>query len=110
MSPHGKAAAYRQGCRCEICVSALPHRTVTAYTNWRCRCPDCRAAMAGYRQRLRQSYAEAPPADIPHGTIGGYDNYACRCEECRTASSERGAVNIRKARERRRAAAPGGSA
>lgn len=107
MSEHGKAAQWREGCRCEICLNAVPHRTVTGYTNWRCRCPDCRLAMADYRWRLRQSYAETPPADIPHGTINGYNNYACRCVKCRAASSERRAVNMRKARERRRAAAGG---
>lgn len=67
-------------------MSAEPwHGTTGGYTNHKCRCDDCRAALREYqKERRRARIAEATP-DHVHGTANGYGNYGCRCDACRAA-------------------------
>ena len=64
------------------------HGTPGGYTNHRCRCDACRAALRDYqRDRRQQRIASATP-DRVHGTANGYGNYGCRCDRCRAAWTE----------------------
>jgi hypothetical protein len=62
---HGSHAEYvKRGCRCEICVAAVPHGTDSGYANWWCRCRDCKdahlkAANERYHQDIEESRAKA---------------------------------------------------
>lgn len=76
MSPHGTANRYHQGCRCLLCKVAnterhremtarraereIPervHGTLSGYSNYRCRCPECRAANSDYQAKYRARVA-----------------------------------------------------
>lgn len=65
------------------------HGTLTAYTNHRCRCAQCRASFASYYRTRRRARVSLPvPADVRHGSRSTYSNYNCRCEPCRVAHRE----------------------
>lgn len=67
---HGTPSSYSNGCRCVECREAHririaeqraartgkahTHGSVSAYQNWHCRHPKCRAAQAAYRKALRK--------------------------------------------------------
>lgn len=59
------------------------HGTPNGYTNYACRCPDCRGANAAQHRglKLRRDPARAPV----HGRASTYGNWKCRCRSCTTA-------------------------
>jgi hypothetical protein len=57
------------------------------YSNYRCRCDECRAANTAAQSKYRDRLAQSDPDAIPHGTTNGYDNFRCRCDECRDAKA-----------------------
>lgn len=95
----------------------VPHGTANGYTNYGCRCDECRVAHNEYykkmakgpcpgcggtlsnrhRYKLCAACRDAATARSEHGTEGRYIGYHCRCDDCRRASAE--------ARQRRRRAA-----
>lgn len=79
---HGKAWAYRHGCRCPACTEA--HR-------------------ADHKAR-RARFAARPQEDKPHGTMSAYTNWGCRCGECKAAYRQKNALY--KARRKRRRKLP----
>lgn len=125
--PHGTRTGYRRWrCRCELCQEAkrrydaqsaraggrrwlaqaaaqaeagasIPHGTLIAYKDYRCRCEECRAANRAYYQEWRRK--AQGEGRVPHGTVTGYSNWGCRCEPCTAANSE-----YRKRRKERRQA------
>lgn len=61
----------------------MNHGTLTAYTGGKCRCADCRAAMAEYRRKRRAELKGQPVPDwVEHGSDSTYKNYGCRCQAC----------------------------
>lgn len=64
----------------------IPHGTLSGYTNHKCRCDDCRHAMATYNRELRRSKGIQPPKRAQHGSPSKY-RAGCRCEECVAAKS-----------------------
>lgn len=69
------------------------------YTNYGCRCDDCRAGQAeyqkAYRSRASSRFASGE-VDAPHGSRSTYTNYGCRCDECREAMRAAGPRRLRK--------------
>lgn len=57
----------------------VPHGTENGYSNYDCRCPECRKA---HNAKFRDWYARNRAREGWHGTIGGYTNHACRCSRC----------------------------
>lgn len=77
-SVHGTRSMYQTGCRCQECKAAvasasralrerqrqmaidhpelIPHGTYTGYTNWCCRCDDCRKASREYQKAHKEKY------------------------------------------------------
>lgn len=76
------------------------HGTDGGYTNWNCRCDDCRDAHADCKVLANRRRASRRP-DHVHGTWNGYVNYLCRCDACREAASD----YMRELRRRKREAA-----
>jgi len=77
----------------------IPHG-INGYTNFACRCQQCRDANAAEQRKLVARWrAEGPKS---HG-IAGY-KAGCRCETCRTAKS----VQAAKFRARRKQRKQGG--
>lgn len=78
----------------------VEHGTLNAYTNYLCRCDECRAAQSRYakaaRDKRRRSLATAE--NVPHGNMNTYVSWGCRCDPCRATNRER----VRKQRERRK--------
>jgi len=63
---HGTYASYQRGCRCDECTESMRehyrqryeegpkrHGTASGYSNYRCRCPKCKAAWRAHRRALR---------------------------------------------------------
>lgn len=63
-----------------------PHGTVSRYTNRKCRCDPCKAAMLAYNRKWRYDHGQRPIPLAPHGTTARYAK-KCRCDECRKARS-----------------------
>lgn len=61
------------------------HGTVNGYTNYGCRCDDCRAAVRAQRQKNKAARTAKPIPPRVHGTANGYGNYGCRCDDCKAA-------------------------
>lgn len=80
---HPGPGAYNKGCRCEECKTLhrercrrikedlvargaadpdlIPHGTIGGYSNWECRCPDCKRANADSSAAWRAAH----PGDSP---------------------------------------------
>jgi hypothetical protein len=72
--------------RLAVDPTAAPHGQNSTYSNWGCRCDECRAAHGEKMIEDRASRiarVEAGSPDVPHGTRSGYSNWGCRCDECR---------------------------
>lgn len=84
---HGTPTRYRQGCRCDKCVTAM-----RAYWNRKYHESVERAAAkarAEHQKELRKRRRQGPiPAQV-HGTWNGYTNYGCKCELCLEACRAR---------------------
>lgn len=109
VKPCGTVAAYKRGCRCQLCGDArrtveregarrrkghiawadrpiAEHGTYARYVRG-CRCQPCRLASSAYLKTYRKR-AVAKPGKLPaHGTLSRYAFHKCRCIECRTARS-----------------------
>lgn len=58
---HPSVKEFKDGCRCEACWDRCPHGTTGGYTNWCCRCDECRHAWnMGIRVRAYAWRAERP--------------------------------------------------
>jgi hypothetical protein len=73
----------------------IPHGTDSSYSNFRCRCSECRQAHAQYKKSLRAKHANSlgikqktRRPTMEHGTLSMYKRGGCRCGECKKASSE----------------------
>jgi hypothetical protein len=69
-------------------MSATDHGSASTYRNYKCRCPECRAAHAVYTlaaQKRRHARMLAGLANPDHGTPSTYANWSCRCPECTRA-------------------------
>lgn len=68
-----------------------PHGSASTYTNYGCRCDECRAAHRDYwrewshRTGLHRPFAEYVAAVTRHG-VKRYKK-GCRCDECRAAAA-----------------------
>lgn len=60
------------------------HGTASGYTNYGCRCDECRAANTEQKRRWKARQTPLPAGDWRHGT-DGYSNYRCRCDICQEA-------------------------
>lgn len=58
---HGTKGVYLGGCRCTICVTAVPHGTSNGYGGWQCRCEHCRRA----NRRRQEMYKLAVNRGVP---------------------------------------------
>lgn len=65
------------------------HGTGGGYTNWYCRCDDCKAANRDSQRRRRLARRQRPVPDHVHGTDNGYCNYYCKCTDCCAAHRAR---------------------
>lgn len=77
------------------------HGTQNGYTNYGCRCSECRSAWAKSVEEAKERRASRPVPEHVHGTSNGYGNYKCRCEPCTAAwtrDSTARAARRRKAR------------
>jgi hypothetical protein len=83
-------AAYQRARRARLKAIAAeaPHGTTDGYTNWMCRCDDCRKAMTAAHLDWRQRVKERPIAPEMHGRANTYNNYGCRCAPCTTARTD----------------------
>jgi len=82
--PHGHAARYTQGCRCQECTAANTER--------------CRG-------QQRRRVADPAAADrAGHGKASTYQNYGCRCRPCTEANSAKSVAY--KARRAKQATVP----
>lgn len=110
---HGTRSKYSGGCRCDECRIAntvtqrairdhlsakpfdeIPHGTANAYSNYRCRCPECAEVGAAINQknaRRRRARVDSSgvPEGVPHGKVNTYSTWSCRCPECRAAWAKR---------------------
>lgn len=77
-------------------MSETMHGSYSTYTNKKCRCDECSAAMRDYqRSRLAKARGEeefvprkrGPKIKNQHG-YSGYMNRSCRCDICKEAASE----------------------
>lgn len=73
------------------------------YSNYKCRCQECREAWSSYIQKRREqrvAYVRANglPDSVAHGA-SAYGNWGCRCVVCTKAHS---AKRVADARARRR--------
>lgn len=66
---------------------ATRHGTTSTYTNYGCRCDDCRVAWSAYMRTASKRRHERglEPGDPRHGKASSYSNYRCRCGACRDA-------------------------
>lgn len=82
---HGTQYGYSKGCRCGACKAAnvaprkarfaqrylfhpeAPHGTTNGFSNYGCRCPACRKAMADYDLALKKRRSGSP-LDAPKDT------------------------------------------
>lgn len=64
------------------------HGTIRGYTDFGCRCADCREANRLACKAARLKRLARPIPDHVHGTMNGYNSYACRCEPCMQAKQE----------------------
>lgn len=73
------------------------HGTYNGYSNYDCRCDECRAANAAYQRRAdaRRAATGLPEGDPRHGE-NGYTNYGCRCSTCTEAKRVRNANRARR--------------
>lgn len=93
----------------------LRHGTHNAYTNWECRCEQCREFVRLSTRRTRKNRARTnrPPraGRVPHGTITGYTGWACRCGPCSQAARDyaarRNSVELENKRARNAQTRPG---
>jgi hypothetical protein len=63
----------------------------SGYTNYRCRCPECREANRVHvakRRTERRLLLAKDPTLAPHGMDSTYLNWGCRCSDCRSAHSD----------------------
>lgn len=118
--PHGTTRRYRVGCRCPACRAAnsarvrdqvrrraadpatadrAGHGKPSTYTNYGCRCEECRDAKRAYAA-ARQGDPRVLAA-AKHGTRSTYTALGCRCAPCSAANS-----TYARAWYRRRAASP----
>ena len=60
------------------------HGSANAYTNYACRCDECRAGYSEYQVPRIQAKRRTglPPGHELHGTDNGYTNFGCRCAMC----------------------------
>ena len=108
---HGTRSSYVSGCRCTACTAAnteyhlngmrpryaaklaadpdsQPHGSDSTYTNYGCRCEQCRAAHAikcAKSAEDRAARLAADPTIRPHGDRNTYTGWGCRCAECTAA-------------------------
>jgi hypothetical protein len=80
-------AAYQRARRARLKAAAeqAPHGTVDGYTNWMCRCEQCRSAMTAAHADWRSRARTRQLPSGAHGRNDTYNNYSCRCEPCMTA-------------------------
>lgn len=64
------------------------HGTITAYTDFGCRCADCREANRVACRQARLKRLSRPIPESVHGTMNGYNQYECRCPRCMQASRD----------------------
>lgn len=65
-----------------------------AYSNYGCRCLECRDAnTARYERRREERRAmtarDEIPASVKHGSDSTYTNWGCKCEPCSTAHARK---------------------
>ena len=79
------------------------HGTLNGYTNYHCKCEDCRAVgRKHFREAAQRRRRDGLPAGHPlHGTEGGYSNYACRSDPCAEARKAYSAEWRQRRREER---------
>ncbi len=66
----------------------LEHGKTSTYTNHKCRCDECRAAMRKYNQQGRadrKARMESGETQATHGVWQTYQIHCCRCELCKYA-------------------------
>ena len=78
-----------------------------AYSNYGCRCDECRAANAA-RFARRKAERDMRMSDFEHGS-SGYVNWGCRCDVCAEAHSEVMAANYASRKARAATDAPHGT-
>lgn len=60
----------------------------TAYSNYGCRCPECKQANSERAKRRRKERVGEIPPETAHGKYSTYSNWGCRCDDCVKAGSE----------------------
>lgn len=75
--------------RSTVANGAVPTvHNASTYTNWGCRCDECKAswaAMIRARRFVRRDLIKADPSLAEHGNHNTYVNWMCRCEACTQA-------------------------
>lgn len=76
-------------------MGANDHGKYSTYTNYKCRCEECKAAaLEVQRSRTAKKRGESEfiprqrgrkAGPVKHGTVTQYQNGGCRCEECKGA-------------------------
>lgn len=83
---------------------AVPEvHNASTYTNWGCRCDECKAAWKVTVNEARLKRRErllADPTLVEHGKTSTYENWMCRCEACCQAHSDRRWVALQRRRLR----------
>lgn len=72
------------------------HGTSNGYTNYGCRCEDCKTAHATTTRERKAARPPLAPDDPRHGLRSSYGNHKCRCDLCRAANT----ASAREYRER----------
>lgn len=67
------------------------HGTSNGYSNYKCRCAQCREAWRVYVQEVLKPsrfIKQFDPDDERHGSLNLYNNYGCRCASCTRAKRD----------------------
>lgn len=64
----------------------IPHGTTGGYTNYLCRCDDCRQAWNAYirarSEKIRRDWDGTVDPSLKHGLESTYQSKGCRCKDC----------------------------
>lgn len=82
-----------QGCHAKVGHQArnlmpIVHGTKSGYTNYKCRCKDCKDAATAYWKSYAQTHKAQKFSSRQHGLLSTY-RLGCRCYKCKRAQSKK---------------------